>query len=48
MYPDLKDFRKEVNSEGPWIIRGSYSWFLIYSIMLIFVRYLSELDDDAL
>ena len=46
MYPDLKNFRKELNSVGPWIIIGSYSWFLIWSIIMIFSSYIRYFDND--
>ena len=46
MYPDLKNFRKEINSEGPWIIIGSYSWFLFTAGLIILQNYLITLDDE--
>ena len=46
MYPDLKNFRKEINSEGPWIIIGSYSWGLIYIMVMMFSIFIVNLDED--
>ena len=46
MYPDLKNFRKEINSQGPWIIIGRYSWFLFAAGFIILQDYLIKFDDD--
>ena len=43
MYPDLKDFRKELSSVGPWIISGRLQWTIGLFIGFFFV-FLSDID----
>ena len=43
MYPDLKDFRKELSFVGPWIISGRLHWTIGLFIGFFFV-FLSDID----
>ena len=45
MYPDLKDFRKDLSSVGPWIISGkrlSWYWGIFISLFFTFLAYIDK------
>ena len=47
MYPDLKDFRKELNSVGPWLFRSAETSLLYFICIFSTLFIIQTIDSET-